>query len=89
MLALAAVVHTFLSRGKHVIDVDQREHGERSNQGARLDGDAAPQQGSVTGLVQQSPNHHLQVGEQADENDPGDDLQGAQASGRNANVVSK
>lgn len=73
-LLLTAVIHTFLSRGKHVIDVDQREHGEGSDEGAGLDGDAAPQEGSVTCLVKQCPNHHLQVGEEAGENNPGDDL---------------
>lgn len=38
-----AVIYTFLSPGKHVIDVDQREHGEGSDEGARLDRDATPQ----------------------------------------------
>lgn len=71
---LTAVIHTFLSPGKDLIDVDQREHGEGSDEGACLDGDAAPQQGSVTCLVKQRPNHHLQIGEEAGENNPGDDL---------------
>lgn len=74
---LTAVVHTFLSAGEHVVDVDQGEHDERSDQGARLDGDAAPEQGGVSRLVEQSPDHHLLVGEEAREDDPGDDLQGA------------
>lgn len=69
-----AVVHTLLRALEHVIDVDEGEHGEGSYQRARLDGDAAPQQRGVTGLVEQSPNDHLQVGEEAGENDPGDDL---------------
>lgn len=77
---LTAVIHAILSPGKHLIDVDQRKHGEGSDKRADLDGDAAPQQGSVAGLVKQRANHHLHVGEEADENDPGDDLQGAQAS---------
>lgn len=57
-----------------MVDVDQREHGEGSDQGAGLDRDAAPQQGSVTGLVKQSPNDHLHIGEEAGEYNPGDDL---------------
>ena len=71
---LTAIIHTLLSSGKHMIDVDQGEHGEGSDEGAGLDGDAAPQQGGVTCLVKQSPNHHLQVREETCENDPGDDL---------------
>lgn len=70
---LGALVDTLLGSGEHVVDVDQGEHGESSDQRAGLDGDAAPQQGGVTGLVEQSPDHHLQIGEEADEDDPGDD----------------
>lgn len=66
-----------------MIDVDQREHGEGSDEGAGLDRDAAPQQGSVTCLVKQSPNHHFYIGEEGSENNPGDDLYGAQASSWN------
>lgn len=73
-LLLTAVIHTILSPGKHVIDVDQREHGEGSDKRASLDRDAAPQQGSMTCLVKQSPNYHLHIGEEAGENDPRDDL---------------
>lgn len=72
-LLLTALIHTFLSPVEHVIDVDQREHGECSNKGAGLDRDAAPQQGSVTRLMKQSPNHHLQIGKEAGENNPGED----------------
>lgn len=57
-----------------MIDIDQREHGEGSDKGAGLDRDAAPQQCSVTCLVKQSANHHLHIGEEAGENNPGDDL---------------
>lgn len=71
---LTAVSKTFFSAGEHVVDVDQREHGEGSDERAGLDGDAAPQQGGVTRLVKQSPDHHLHVGEKAGEDDPGDDL---------------
>lgn len=73
-LCAGAVIHAFLSPLEHGIDVHQREHGEGSDEGAGLDGDAAPQQGGVTRLVQQSPDHHLHVGVEAGENDPGDDL---------------
>lgn len=72
-----AVIHTVLGAGEHVVDVHQREHGEGSDEGAGLDGDAAPQQGGVTRLVKQRPDHHLQIREEAGEDDPGDDLQGA------------
>lgn len=61
-----------------MVDVDQREHGESADKRARLDGDAAPQQGFVTGFVKQSADDHLQIGEDASENNPRDDLQGAQ-----------
>lgn len=71
---LSAVIHTLLSPRKHVIDVDQREHGEGADERASLDGDAAPEQGSVSGLMKQRTNHHLHIGEDAGENDPGDDL---------------
>lgn len=74
LLLLTAVIHAVLSAGKHLVEVDQREHGEGSDKGAGLDGDAAPQQSGVARLVQQSPNHHLQIGEEARENDPGGDL---------------
>lgn len=47
-LLLTAVIHTLLSSSKHMIDVDQGEHGEGSDKGARLDRDATPQQGSMT-----------------------------------------
>lgn len=77
-MRLTAVIHTLLSPGEHGIDVDQGEHGERSDKGACLDGDAAPQQGSVARLMEQSPYYHLQVGEEASEKNPGDDLQGAE-----------
>ncbi len=63
-----------------MVDVDQREHGECSDKRAGLDGDAAPQQGSVTCLVEQSTDHHLHIGEDTSEKDRGDDLQGAQKS---------
>jgi len=75
---LTAVIHTFFASDKHLIDVYQREHGEGSDKGASLDGDATPQQGGVPRLMEQSPDHHLQIGEEAGEDDPGDDLQGAQ-----------
>lgn len=71
---LSAVINTFLSPGEHVIDVDQREHGKGANKGAGLDRDAAPQQGFVAGLVKHSADDHLQIGEEAGENNPGDDL---------------
>ena len=71
---LTAVVHTVLRAGEHVVHADQGEHGERSNQRASLDEDTAPQQGGVAGLVEQSSDHHLQVGEQPREHDPGQDL---------------
>ena len=73
-LLFAAVIHTVPSTGEHVVDVDQGEHAEGPDQGAGLDEDATPQQGRVTLLVKQSPDHHLQVGEEAGEDDPGDDL---------------
>lgn len=73
-----AVVPAVLSWREHVVDVDQGEHGERADERARLNGDAAPQQGFVTSLVQQRADNHLQVGEDAGEENPGDDLQGAQ-----------
>lgn len=57
-----------------MIDVDQREHGEGADKGASLDRDATPQQGFVAGLVKQSADDHLQIGEEAGENNPGDDL---------------
>lgn len=78
MLRGGAVVPAVLRRGEHVVDVDQGEHGEGADERARLDGDAAPQQGFVTGLVQQRADDHLQIGEAAGEENPGDDLQGAQ-----------
>lgn len=58
-----------------MIDVDQGEHGEGSDEGAGLDGDPTPQQGGVAHLVKQGPDHHLQVGEEAGEDDPGENLQ--------------
>lgn len=57
-----------------MVDVDQREHGEGADERASLDGDAAPEQGSVSGLMKQRTDHHLHIGEDARENDPGDDL---------------
>ncbi|TNN68939.1 hypothetical protein EYF80_020800 [Liparis tanakae] len=63
-----------MQHGKTRAPAGPGEHGERSDEGAGLDGDAAPQQGGVARLVQQSPDHHLQVGVEAGENDPGDDL---------------
>lgn len=63
-----------MSGGEHAVDVDQGEHGERADERARLDGDAAPQQGFVSGLVQQSADDHLQIGEDTREENPGDDL---------------
>lgn len=77
-LLLAAVVHTFLGSGEHLIHIYQWEHGQRSKERARLDGDAAPQQPGVTSFMKQGPDHHLQVGEEADEKDPGDNLKGEQ-----------
>lgn len=73
-LLAGAVIPADLSRGEHMVDVDQREHGESANKRARLDGDAAPQQGFVTGFVKQSADDHLQIGEDAGENNPRDDL---------------
>lgn len=70
---LTAVIHAILCPGKHLIDVDQGEHGEGPDKRASLYRDAAPQQGGVTRFVKQSPNHHLQIGEEAGENNTGDD----------------
>lgn len=73
-LLAGTVVPAVLSWREHVVDVDQGEHGEGADERARLDEDAAPQQGFVAGLVQQSADDHLQVGEDAGEENPGDDL---------------
>lgn len=75
---LTAVIHTLLSAGKHMIDVDQGEHDERPDQRAGLNGDATPQQSRVSRLVQQCPNDHLHIREGASKNDPGQDLQRGQ-----------
>lgn len=72
---LTAGVHAVLGSGEHLVHVHQREHGEGSGQRAGLDGDATPQQRCVARLVQQGPDHHLHVGEESSEDDPGDDLQ--------------
>lgn len=50
-LLLTAVIHTLLSSAIHVIHVDQGEHGEGTDEGAGLDGDAAPQQAGMPRLV--------------------------------------
>lgn len=71
---LAAVIHTFLSLWEQVIDIDQRKHGESSDKGAGLDRYAAPQQGSMTSLMQQSADNHLHIGEESSETNTGDDL---------------
>lgn len=57
-----------------MIDIDHREHGQGANEWASLDGDAAPQQGSMSGLMKQRTNHHFHIGEDASENNPGDNL---------------
>lgn len=63
-----------MTPGKHMIDIDHREHGQGANEWASLDGDAAPQQGSMSGLMKQRTNHHFHIGEDASENNPGDNL---------------
>lgn len=73
-LRAGTIVPAVLGRREHVIDVDQGEHGEGADERAGLDEDATPQQGFVTGFVQQSADDHLQVGEDAGEENPGDDL---------------
>lgn len=57
-----------------MIDIDQRKHGQGTNERASLDGDAAPQQGCMSSLMKQWTNHHLHIGEDASENNPGDNL---------------
>lgn len=71
---LIAVIHALLSPGKHMIYINQREHGQGADERASLDGDATPQQGSMSSLMKQRTNHHLHIGEDASENNPGDDL---------------
>lgn len=73
-LLAGAVIPAVLSPGEHMVDVDQREHGESPDKRAGLDGDAAPQQGFVTGFVKQSADDHLQIREDASEKNPRDDL---------------
>lgn len=71
-----AVVHTVRPAAKEVVDAGEGEHGEGTHQGAHLDDGAAPDQGGVARLVQQAADHHLQVGEEAHEQDPRDHLPG-------------
>lgn len=71
-----AVVHTVRPAAKEVVDAGEGEHGEGTHQGAHLDDGAAPDQGGVARLMQQAADHHLQVGEEAHEQDPRDHLPG-------------
>lgn len=73
---LQAVVHTVPTPGKHVIHVDQGEHGEGADERAGLDGDATPEQGGMAQLVEQRPDRRLHIGEDAGEQNPGRDLRG-------------
>lgn len=63
-----------VSRLEDAVNVDQREHDQRSEQRAQLLHCTIPHEGAVTVAAQDHPHHHLDVAECPCEEDPGDDL---------------
>lgn len=68
------VVHTVLPTTEDAVDASEGEHGKGPYERASLDDGPTPDQGVVAGLVQQAADRHLHVGEEPQEQDPGDDL---------------
>lgn len=63
-----------VSRVEEAVDADQRENGESPHHGAQLDHCPTPDQGAASLVAQNLPNHQFDVREDADEEDPREDL---------------
>lgn len=55
---------------KQVVDVNQGEHGERTNQWAHLSGCSTPDQGAVAVVSQDDSHHHFNVWQRPGEKEP-------------------
>lgn len=74
MVPSGAAGAAWVPGGEQAVDADQREHGDRSQQGAELHHRSAPHEGAVTFVPQDHPNYDLHVGQREDEEDPGQHL---------------
>lgn len=63
-----------VSRVEEAVDADQGEYNESPHHGAQLDHSPTPDQGAASLVAQNLANHQLDIREEADEEDPTEDL---------------